>query len=59
MTAPLTGIAAVDDVLKQHEFTNANEAEAMANYLLAIWRALKPSSSEVVLRSQRRQRGRR
>jgi hypothetical protein len=49
MTAlPTTGIPAVDAELERRgPFANANEAEAAAAKLLAVWRALYPSSSGV------------
>jgi hypothetical protein len=50
MTAPLTtGIPAIDAELERRgPFDDANEAEIMVAKLLAVWRALYPSSSEVM-----------
>jgi len=42
MTVP-TGIAAIDQILEQRKFTNAEEAEAMAAQLLSVWRILRPT----------------
>jgi hypothetical protein len=56
MAPPATGIPAVDAELKRREFTNANEAEAMAAKLFAVWRTLQPS--EVVLDEPSQQRRR-
>jgi hypothetical protein len=59
MTAPLTGIPAIDAELERRgPFADSEAAEA--NRLLSVWRALYPSSSEVMRDepSQRRiQRG--
>jgi hypothetical protein len=49
MTAlPLTGIPVIDRELEQHEFANADEAEAAAAKLLAVWRMLHSASDAVV-----------
>jgi hypothetical protein len=55
---PTTGIPAVDRELERRgPFPSAEAAEAAANRLLSVWRALQPGSS-VDERSQRRtQRG--
>ena len=43
---PVTGIELVDRELKRRgPFPSAEAAEAMAARLLAVWRALQPSSS--------------
>jgi len=51
MTAPLTtGIPAIDAELERRgPFDDANEAEIMVAKLLAVWRTLYPSLSEVML----------
>jgi hypothetical protein len=57
MTAlPITGIPVVDAELERREFTNADEAEAMAAKLLAVWHMLRSGSEEdtAVVRRQRR-----
>jgi hypothetical protein len=55
MIAPTTGIPAVDQELERRApFTDVAEAEAVAAKLLAVWRALYPSSGGVVLDRQRR-----
>jgi hypothetical protein len=55
MITPSTGIRVIDHELEQHEFTNTDEAEAMAAKLLAAWRALHSSSSDdAAPRRQRR-----
>jgi len=42
---PITGVELVDRELKRHEpFPSVEAAEAMAARLLAVWRALQPSS---------------
>jgi hypothetical protein len=58
VAAPVTGVEAVDRELKRRSpFPDAETAEVVANQLLAVWRALQPSSSAIyatTLRARRR-----
>jgi len=59
-TSFLTGIELVDRELKRHEpFPSADEAKILAAKLLSVWRALHPSSNDIIAplgRSQARRR---
>jgi hypothetical protein len=55
VAALVTGIEPVDCELKRREpFPSVEEAEELAARLLAIWRALQPGSSNIVLGRGRR-----
>jgi hypothetical protein len=61
--APITGIEPVDRELRRRKFTDAETAEATANKLLAIWRALQVGSNDAYVAlaqaRHRRRHGRR
>jgi hypothetical protein len=52
---PITGIEAVDRELRRHKFSSPEAAEAMAMYLLGVWRVLAPCSDDAVALDRKQQ----
>jgi hypothetical protein len=49
VATPITGVEAVDRELRRRKFTDAETAEAVANQLLAVWKAMQPGSNNAYL----------